>query len=262
MCILQVTNLAKGFMHPGKNELEELVLAGVTFSLKENDFLTFVGVSGCGKTTLLKCLVGLQNPSWGEIEWDASVKNNSMPPAILVFQDYSKSLLSWRTALGNVYFPLESKGIKKTVAIEMAKNALAKVGLGDYQNFYPRQLSGGMQQRVQIARAIVCNPKVLLLDEPFSSLDAISKSELHEELLNWHANLGLTVIMVTHDIEEAVYLSNRVILLSKPARVVHDQIINVPKTLNYLETKMHPEFISLSMQLYSKLRIGHLSDKR
>ena len=227
MCILQVVNLGKKFIHSGKNELEELVLAGVTFSLQENDFLTFVGASGCGKTTLLKCLVGLQNPSWGKIEWDASVRNSSMPPAILVFQDYSKSLLSWRTALGNVYFPLEGKGIEKTVAIEMAKNALDKVGLGDYQNFYPRQLSGGMQQRVQIARAIVCNPQVLLLDEPFSSLDAISRSELHEELLNWRADLGLTIIMVTHDIEEAVYLSNRVIVLSKPARVIHDQFINI-----------------------------------
>src|SRR5690606_2165934 len=220
------------------------VLGGIDFSIKRGEFVCIVGPSGVGKTTLLRCLSGLQKATAGELLVLGTVVDEPQPGVAVVFQDYSRSLLPWTSVLHHVTLPLRANRLKTAEAEERARQALAQVGLQPtVADLYPWQLSGGMQQRVAIARALAYNPTVLLMDEPFASVDAQTRSDLEDLVLRLQRELGLTVLLVTHDIDEAVYLSDRVVALSgTPARVA--DIVDVPlgTERDQIETKSTHEF--------------------
>jgi NitT/TauT family transport system ATP-binding protein len=191
-----------------------------------------LGPSGCGKSTLLKLISGLALPSAGTIDWPQSsysAEGQAEPALGFVFQE--PTLLPWRTAAGNVYLPLRLAGANKR---ERVREALALVGLSGFADLYPRQLSGGMKMRVSIARALVTQPKILLMDEPFAALDEITRTKLNDDLLELFARRNLTVIFVTHSVYESVYLSSRIVVMSsKPGRITGD----IPVELAYPRTE-------------------------
>lgn len=207
---LEVTDVSKSF-----NNLK--VLDNITFKVKDNSFTCIIGESGCGKTTLLRIVSGLEKADSGEILFNG--KKLEINDVGFVFQD--DRLLPWRTTLKNVAFGLEVRNDKR--ALEKAKDVLRFVGLEEFENYYPKQLSGGMRQLVGIARALAINPKILLMDEPFASLDAQTRNRMQAELLDIWNEEKKTVLFVTHNIDEAVYLADKIIVLSKrPARVVEE----------------------------------------
>lgn len=204
--MLSIRNVSKSFQ---QNSESFKALEDVSLDIGKGEFIAVVGPSGCGKTTLLKILAGLSEPSGGSIE-----TNGENPTVGFVFQN--PNLLEWRTAKENIRLPLELQGNKK----RNVKSFLQLVGMGDFRNFLPGQLSGGMQQRVAIARALSLQPQILLLDEPFSSLDDFSREALNIELLNVWQKTGKTILFVTHNLEEAVFLADKIVVLSeRPARV-------------------------------------------
>ena len=187
-----------------------------------------MGPSGCGKTTLLRLLAGLLLPDRGEVRLNDQALREPGSEIGLVFQ--TANLLPWRSVFDNILLPLQIQGISKTQAIKRVEQALAMVGLSDFAAAYPRELSGGMQQRTAIARALVHKPEILLLDEPFGALDALSRERLNLELLQLWQSSRKTVVMVTHNIQEAVFLADRVLVLSqRPGRVTADIAITLPR---------------------------------
>jgi len=232
------------------------ILGGIDFSIKRGEFVCIVGPSGVGKTTLLRCLSGLQKATAGELLVLGTVVDEPQPGVAVVFQDYSRSLMPWTSVLHNVTLPLRANGLKTAEAEERARQALAQVGLQPtVADLYPWQLSGGMQQRVAIARALAYNPTVLLMDEPFASVDAQTRSDLEDLVLRLQRELGLTVLLVTHDIDEAVYLSDRVVALSgSPARVA--DIVDVPlgTERDQIETKSTHEFAEVRAKVHGLVR--------
>jgi NitT/TauT family transport system ATP-binding protein len=231
------------------------VLEEVTFSCRQGEFLSILGPSGTGKTTLLRILAGLLTPGRGSTVRFGGQEITGPPAGVgIVFQNYTASLLQWRTVERNVALGLEGKTSKADRAARVAE-ALELVGLGDRGHDYPWQLSGGMQQRVQIARALVMRPKVLLMDEPFGALDAMTKAQLQDELLKVAAVTGATVVFVTHDIDEAVYLSDRVLVLAgTPATVACGLDIHLPRPRDQVTTKEHPEYLRARHRVYEALR--------
>jgi NitT/TauT family transport system ATP-binding protein len=193
-------------------------LAGVNLQVMDGEFVSIVGPSGCGKTTFLSVVDGLIAASAGRILVEGKAVTKPGPDRAVVFQD--ASLLPWRTVLGNVVYGLECQGVDKGAAKTRASHFIDMVGLSGFENHYPYELSGGMQQRVNLARALVMDPKILLMDEPFASLDAQTREAMQEELLQIWAKAGKTVLFVTHQIDEAIYLSDRVVVFSsRPGKV-------------------------------------------
>ncbi|MCU1479178.1 MAG: cmpD 3 [Subtercola sp.] len=232
------------------------VLAGVDFQVRRGTFACLVGPSGVGKTTLLRCLSGLQSSTSGSVYVGGDIVNAPMPGVALVFQDYSRSLMPWSSVLHNVMLPLRANGISKQIARAKATRALALVGLDDVAGqMYPWQLSGGMQQRVAIARALAYEPSLLLMDEPFASVDAYTRADLEDLMLTLQRELALTVVLVTHDIDEAVYLSDQVIALNgRPAQVA--DIVEVPlgSARDQVTTKSTAEFAELRARVHGLVR--------
>jgi NitT/TauT family transport system ATP-binding protein len=204
---------------PGRGRTATLTaLADVTLDIAEGEFLTLVGPSGCGKSTLLDLLGGLTRPASGRILLDGSPVAGPGLDRGLVFQQYA--LLPWRSAQGNVEFGLEAKGLARRDRADRAREYLSLVGLEGFEDRYPHELSGGMKQRVAIARSLAFDPEVLLMDEPFAALDAQTRESLQEELLSIWQRTGKTVLFITHGIEEAVYLGQRVaVMTSRPGRI-------------------------------------------
>ncbi len=233
------------------------VLEDVTFTCKQGEFVSILGPSGTGKTTLLRILAGLLTPGAGSsVQFQGAELTGPNPGVAIVFQNYAASLLQWRTVERNVALGLEGR-VGKDERNARVQEALELVGLADRRHDYPWQLSGGMQQRVQIARALVMRPAVLLMDEPFGALDAMTKSQLQDELLRVRALTGTTVVFVTHDIDEAVYLSDRVFELSgKPARVSTELGVELPQPRSQVTTKEDPEYLRIRHEVYSALRTG------
>ncbi|GAA1537286.1 NitT/TauT family transport system ATP-binding protein [Microbacterium ginsengiterrae] len=232
------------------------ILGGIDFSVEQGEFVCIVGPSGVGKTTLLRCLSGLQVSTAGELHVLGSVVKEPQPGVALVFQDYSRSLMPWASVLENVTLPLRANRVSKKDANARAYEALEQVGLaaavGDQ---YPWQLSGGMQQRVAIARALAYDPTVLLMDEPFASVDAQTRSDLEDLVLRLQRRLGLTVILVTHDIDESVYLSDRIVVLAgSPAHVA--EIVDVPlgAERDQIGTKSDPAFATTRAHVHNLVR--------
>lgn len=203
-------------------------LAAVDLDLARGEFLSIIGPSGCGKSTLLRLLAGLAAPSAGQISWDhAGGGRPGGGDLAVVFQE--PTLMPWARVIDNVMLPLKLQGVPRGDARERAAAALARVGLGEFTHSYPRQLSGGMKMRVSIARALVTEPRLLLLDEPFAALDEITRLKLNDELLELWAQHGWTVVFVTHSVYESVFLSNRVVVMSpRPGRIVADLAIDAP----------------------------------
>ena len=229
------------------------VLDGITFSLEERKFTSLVGPSGCGKTTILRCLAALQKPTGGKVTVLAKELVEPSDDMTIVFQEYNRSLLPWRSILGNVKLGIENRFTKQECE-SRCRNLLAQMGLSGFERFYPWQLSGGMQQRVALARALAPEPKILLMDEPFASVDAQTRMVLEDQLLEVWKKLGLTILFVTHDIDEAVYLSERVLILSKrPTKVVDDLNIDLEQPRNQIETRQKPEFATYRSHILSEI---------
>ncbi len=239
---------------PGTAE-EHPALGGITLSVNEGEFVSIVGPSGCGKTTLLRSLSGLLMPSGGEVTFRGDRVTSVPKELTLVFQDYSRSLYPWLRVHENVDFPLKGMGLSKAERRERVEQALADVGLAEHTTKYPRQLSGGMQQRVAIARALAYRPAVLLMDEPYASVDAQTRAALEDMLLEvWEHRQG-TILFVTHDIDESVYLADRVLVLAKaPSRVIADITVDIPRPRDQIDTKADPTFVELRAQVAKLIR--------
>ncbi len=234
---------------------EHQALGGITFDVKEGEFVAIVGPSGCGKTTLLRCLSGLMTPTSGTVTLEGEPVTSVPKDLTLVFQDYRRSLYPWLRVDANVEFPLKNAGIDKPERDERVRQALDDVGLGRHAGKYPGQLSGGMQQRVSIARALAYRPHLLLMDEPFASVDAQTRSSLEDVLLEVWSRRNKTVLFVTHDIDESVYLADRVVVLSNaPSHVMADIEIDIPRPRDQIETKANPAFVELRAEVARLIR--------
>lgn len=232
-----------------------VILDNVDLQVARGEFVSILGPSGSGKTTLLRVLGGLQEASAGSVRSGDSPVRGAAADAVTVFQDYSHSLLPWRSVQRNVALGIESKTSKSECA-QRVTEALAMVGLEESAEEYPWRLSGGMQQRVQIARALAMRPSVLLMDEPFGALDAMTKASMQDQLLQVQALTGTTIVFVTHDIEEAVYLSDRVVVLQgKPAHIGLELPVPLPRPRNQITTKESPDYLRLRHRVYEAL--GH-----
>jgi NitT/TauT family transport system ATP-binding protein len=234
---------------------EHLAVDGVTFTVRTGEVVSLVGPSGAGKTTVLRLLAGLLEPTSGAVTVDGVPVTGPPAGVAVVFQDYSRSLLPWLTVLGNVMLPLRAKGLSRAEARTAASAALAEVGLADAVRHRPRALSGGMQQRVAIARALAYRPKLLLMDEPFASVDAQTRMDLEDLVLPLRDAHDMTIVLVTHDIDEAVYLSDRIVVLSaSPATVLRTIDVDLPLPRSQTATKELPAFGRLRREVLDLVR--------
>ena len=226
-----------------RTETRLMALDDVNFHVMDGEFISIVGPSGCGKTTFLSVVDGLTPATGGRILIDGNVVTRPGSDRAVVFQD--ASLLPWRTVLGNVLYGLECQGINSHQARERAQHFIEMVGLGGFENHYSHELSGGMQQRVNLARALAVDPQILLMDEPFASLDAQTREVMQEELLNIWRQAKKTVLFVTHQINEAIYLSDRVIVFTaRPGTVKQTVAIDIERPRK-LAVKRGPRFLAL-----------------
>ena len=230
-------------------------LDGVTFTVDRGEFVAIVGPSGSGKTTLLRCVAGLLQPTGGEVRLAGAPVRDVPEDLAIVFQDYGRSLFPWLRVRDNVDLPLRHLRLPAAERRERTESALAEVGLRDAMDTFPWQLSGGMQQRVAIARAVAYRPRILLMDEPFGSVDAQTRADLQDMALEvWRAH-DSTVLFVTHDIDESVYLAGRVVVLSQPpATVAADIPVDLPRPRDQIETRASPDFVRLRADVAQLIR--------
>jgi NitT/TauT family transport system ATP-binding protein len=245
--VLEVVRLSHVY---GGGSGEHVALQDVNLEIGNGELVSIVGTSGCGKSTLLRAIAGLVRPSSGEILLEGVPVTGVPGNLAVVFQDYSRSLLPWMSVRGNVMFPLRRRGMDRTARREAALEALDAVGLGGAGEKYPWQLSGGMQQRVAIARALAYRPSLLLMDEPFGSVDAQTREDLEDLVLKVRGVNEMTILLVTHDIDESVYVGDRVIVMSpSPGRVVADLPIDLPSPRDQIATREQPEFVHLRAEV-------------
>jgi len=241
----------------GTGEGAHVALEGLTAEIPQGQFTSIVGPSGAGKTTLLRILSGLLEPTSGGVYLEGERISGVPEGMAMVFQDYSRSLLPWLSVAKNVVFPLKGGPTSKTEQKRLVAESLAAVGLTGFEDRYPWQLSGGMQQRVAIARALAYRPRLLLMDEPFASLDAQTRADLEDLVLRIRAQFNMTILFVTHDIDESVYLADRVLVLSKaPARLSEDIRVDLPEPRDQISTKEDQRFIQLRGHVARLIRIG------
>jgi NitT/TauT family transport system ATP-binding protein len=247
--------VAEGLRHTYHGRQGDLLaLDCVDLSVSQGEFVAIVGPSGCGKTTVLRILAGLVVPMEGQVLLDGESLTSPRRQISFLFQKVN--LMPWRTALRNVMLPLDVAGVSRTEAQRRARDLLARVGLRGFEAAYPKELSGGMAQRVAIARALVSDPAVLLLDEPFSSLDALSRERMNLDLLRIWRTQKVTAVMVTHDLEEAVFLADRVLVMSpRPGTIRAEVVVNLPRprTLDVMYTEF---FGALSRQVRKAISDG------
>jgi NitT/TauT family transport system ATP-binding protein len=248
--MLEVSNLRKVY---GTDPSASPAVEDLSFQVGDQEFVCILGSSGCGKTTMLRCLAGLIPATSGEIRLRDQPVHGPPEEMAFVFQDYSRSLLPWMTVERNVSFPLRYKGLSRQEAKRLTDESLEAVGLAGRGRSYPWQLSGGMQQRVAIARALAYQPRILLMDEPFASVDAQTRADLEDLLLRVWRHFGITVLFVTHDIDEAVYLADRVLVLQAPASVRLALDVELPRPRNQLDTKKMPEFARQRSELFAAI---------
>ncbi|MFD5798252.1 ABC transporter ATP-binding protein [Streptomyces diastatochromogenes] len=230
---------------------DHLVLDRIGLTVPDGQLLSVVGPSGCGKSTLLRTVAGLLPADEGTITIDGTPVTGVPDRLAVVFQDYGRSLLPWLTVRDNVALPLRRRGLRRAARHAEAEAILERVGLHGVARRHPRQLSGGMQQRVAIARALVCRPSLLLMDEPFGSLDARTREDLEDLLLEVHRADGTTIVFVTHDIDESVYVGDRVVVLSPGpgSRVVRDVPVDLPGKRDQITTRGLPAFVALRTEV-------------
>lgn len=249
---LHLQGIRKAF---GTGDSQTLAIGGVDLDVRQGEFLGVIGPSGCGKSTLLQIASGLALPSEGRVSFEGREIDAPPEGIVYLFQQYGKSLFPWRTVVDNVAFAIEHRpGMSMAQAREQSRGYLDMVGLGDSGSKYPWQLSGGMQQRVTIARALAAKPRVLLLDEPFSSVDALTRLELHALILDLWEKQRFTAVLVTHDVDEAVFLADRVAVLThRPSRIAEVVETGLPRPRDNLATRELPRFIELRHHLLAQL---------
>ncbi len=239
----------------GGSSQQRLILENITLDVREGEFLSIVGPSGSGKTTLLRMFAGLAKPTAGDVQFRGQIVSGPSRERAIIFQDYSKALLPWRTVAGNIALSLEAEGIRPAEQKPIVAALLGKMGLERAADQYPGQLSGGMQQRVQIARCLAQRPKILLMDEPFGALDAMTRQALQDEILTLSREQQMTVVFITHDLEEAIYLGDRVVVLGDtPARIIETIDVDLPHPRDQLTTREDPRFLAHRHRLFGLLR--------
>ena len=250
--MLEIKAIGKTY---GSGEAATHAVGEVSFTVEEGQFVCVVGPSGCGKTTLLKCVAGLLPPSRGEIVLRGKRVTSPPEEMALVFQEYSRSLMPWTSVRNNVLLPLRHKKLGKDERKALVEESLDAVGLTRFIDRYPWQLSGGMQQRVAIARALAYQPSILLMDEPFASVDAQTRGDLEDLVLRVREQYGITILFVTHDIDESVYLSDRIVVLTHAPTMVEEMIlVDLPFPRDQIETKELPEFAHLRAHVYRLIK--------
>jgi NitT/TauT family transport system ATP-binding protein len=253
--MLEVTGLNHRY---GTGAKAHVAVNNLSFTVEAGELACIVGPSGCGKSTLLRCIAGLIPPTAGTVSLHGDQVKGVPDDLAVVFQDYSRSLFPWLSVAKNVEFPLRWRGLSKAERRQRAQEALNAVGLsGDVGGKFPWQLSGGMQQRVSIARALASRPALLLMDEPFASVDAQTRFELEDLLRRVQREQGSTVLVVTHDIDESVYLGDRVLVLSKsPASIVADLNVDLPDERNQITTRESAAFVNMRGEVARLLNVG------
>jgi NitT/TauT family transport system ATP-binding protein len=250
--VLEIRNLSKTY---GSGAKATRAIEDVSFTVDDREFVCVVGPSGGGKTTLLKCVAGLLQPTSGSVILRGRPVTSPPPEMALVFQDYSRSLMPWTSVRNNVLLPLRHKKLSRADRSGLVDEAVEAVGLTRFTDHYPWQLSGGMQQRVAIARALAYQPSILLMDEPFASVDAQTRGDLEDLVLRLRDEFGVTIVFVTHDIDESVYLSDRIVVLTpSPAEVKEILDVDLPFPRDQLETKELPEFTHLRAHVYRLIK--------
>jgi NitT/TauT family transport system ATP-binding protein len=250
--VLEIIQLSRSY---GQGPTAHLAIADVTLRVEDGELLTIVGPSGSGKSTLLRCAGGLITPTSGDVVLNGTPVTRVPDRLAVVFQDYSRSLYPWLTVADNVALPLRRTLKKRAERRDAAVAALKAVGLADEARRHPWQLSGGMQQRVAIARALACDPVLLLMDEPFGSVDAQTREDLEDLLLTVRAERGITILLVTHDIDESVYAGDRVVVLTPgPGRIRAILPISLPSPRDQTATKELPEFVKLRAEVSRLIR--------
>ena len=254
---VKIDNVVKKYS--GRNG-EMVALNGVSLDIHENEFVCVVGPSGCGKSTLLNIIAGLHEPTSGQVLVDGQAVSGPGPDRGVVFQQYA--LFPWLTVQKNVEFGVKLQGMSQDKAEQEAKKYIKMVDLEQFAQSYPKELSGGMKQRVAIARAYAINPKVLLMDEPFGALDAQTRTQLQTELLKTWEKEQKTCFFITHDVEEAIILAQRVIIMSaRPGRIKEVVEINIPYPRTQ-ETKMSKEFLDLKNHIWSQVYQEYLAIRK
>jgi NitT/TauT family transport system ATP-binding protein len=250
--VLEIRGLRKAYEGHGRR-VE--ALRDITFDVDDGQFVCVVGPSGCGKTTLLRCIGGLLAPTGGQTLVGGVPVTGPPDGLAIVFQEYGRSLFPWLRVHENVELPLKAKGLSAGERRALVGQALAEVGLAEAGSAWPWQLSGGMQQRVAIARALAYQPRVLLMDEPFAAVDAQTRADLEDLVRSVWKHFGVTLLFVTHDIDEAVYLGQRVIVLSSsPTVVAEDLPIDLPADRDQLTTRADARFLDLRGHIYSLIQ--------
>jgi len=247
-----------------KQKMGDTVAIGdISLEVKKDEFVSILGPSGCGKTTLLMCLAGLLTPSAGRVHISGEVVSSPHPDVTLVFQDYSRSLYPWLSVSGNVLFGMRQRQMRPNEKMERARQAIAMVNLQGFEHHFPWQLSGGMQQRVAIARALAYDPAIILMDEPFASVDAQTRAGLQDSFLEIWSRQKKTVLFITHDIEEAIYLSDRIYVISnRPCRVIECLNVNLDRPRRQSITRQDPSFIEYWRHLFSILEAEQAQEKQ
>ena len=249
--MLEIDGLSKTY---GSGAGATHAIADVSFSVAEGELVCVVGPSGCGKTTLLRCISGLLRPSGGGVRVRGAPVVEPPDEMAYVFQDYSRSLLPWMTVGQNVVLPIRRKHGRGERA-RLVQESLRAVDLSGFEDHYPWQLSGGMQQRVALARALAYQPQILLMDEPFASVDAQTRADLEDLVLEVREAYGVTILFVTHDIDESVYLADRIVVLTPRPTVVQEILdVELPSPRDQVETKELPEFGHLRAHVYRSIK--------
>lgn len=251
MALLELDNVTVSF--PFTNGHPALqALAGLSLSVEQGELVALVGPSGCGKTTALNVLAGQVRPTQGQVRLAGEPVDGLLPSVGYISQ--ADTLLPWRTVLDNVALAMELRGVPKAQRRETARALMEKMGLGGFEHSYPRELSGGMKKRAAIARVLAIDPAILMMDEPFAPLDALTRQRLQDEILSAWETTGCTILYVTHDLTEAITLADRVLLMSaRPGRVVREYSIDLPRPRRVMDVKFTPHFVELERTIWSDL---------
>ena len=250
---LEIDHLSQSYVDPYSKETVTAV-GDVAASIPEGQFVSLIGPSGCGKTTELNIVAGFISPTGGEVRVDGTAVSGPGPDRGVVFQDFA--LFPWMTVEANIAFGLKMRGVPKAERRERAREMAGLVGLAGFEQKFPHELSGGMRQRAGVARVLATEPSIMLMDEPFASIDAQTRRVLQQEVLRIWSTQKPTVLFVTHDVEEAIFMSDRVIVLgNRPSTVQADITIDLPRPRTWKDVQGHPEFLRLRAQLLTMLGV-------